>query len=225
MIGTYHSMRRLFTQQHIRRAQAQGHAQGQAQVKVEPLSMWEVFVSGTVAGWVSCIIVTPFEQVKARLQVQYADPASVKYKGPIDCVRSLVRNNGVIGLYWGFWGTFSFRSFMGYYFMTYEYSKSIVEKAQLPLALQSVICGGVAATSLWLVAFPTDVVKNRMMAQTDTGDRGSRKYRTVRECWRKIYAAEGIKGFYRGFTPCLLRAIPANASALFAMEFVLRYLP
>ena len=52
------------------------------------------------------------------------------YIGPIDCVRSLVRNNGIKGLYWGFWGTFSFRSFMGWYFMSYEYAKSVVEKVQ-----------------------------------------------------------------------------------------------
>lgn len=220
MIGTYHTMRRLFMQQHARKQ----HAQAQPG-KVEPLAMWEVFVCGTVGGWASSIIATPFEQVKARLQVQYADSASKKYKGPIDCMRSLVRNNGLQGMYWGFWATFSFRSFMGYYFMSYEYSKSIVEKAQLPLALQSIICGGAAATALWLVAFPTDVVKNRMMAQEDTKDRSARKYRTVRECWRKIYKAEGIKGFYRGFTPCLLRSIPANGSAFLAMEMVLHHLP
>jgi len=209
MIGTYHTVRRAFAARH----------------PSQPNTMGEVMVSGTIAGWVSCIVVTPFEQVKARLQVQYADPSSVRYKGPIDCVVSLVRNNGLKGLYWGFGGTFAFRSFIGWYFMCYEYSKSILEKAKLPLPVQSVVCGGAAATALWLVAYPTDVVKNRMMAQPDTKDRASRKYRTVRECWRKIHETEGIKGFYKGFTPCLLRSIPANGSAFLAMELILHHLP
>jgi hypothetical protein len=34
------------------------------------------------------------ELVKARLQVQYADPSTQRYKGPIDCARQLVRTHG-----------------------------------------------------------------------------------------------------------------------------------
>jgi hypothetical protein len=37
-------------------------------------------------------------------------------------------------------------------------------KMQLPLPVQSLICGGAAATSLWLVAYPTDVVKNNIFS-------------------------------------------------------------
>lgn len=37
-----------------------------------------------------------------------------------------------------------------------------------------------------------------------------------------IHAREGFKGFYRGLGPCLLRAFPANACALFVYEGVLR---
>ena len=35
----------------------------------------------------------------------------------------------------------------------------------------------------------------------------------------------GIGGFWRGFTPCILRAFPANAMALVAFEGVMRWLP
>jgi len=156
------------------------------------------------------------------LQVQYADPTSVKYKGPIECVKSLVKNNGVSGLYFGFWGTFMFRSFMGVYFGSYDMYKQNLHGTGLPIPLQSFISGGAAATTLWLMSYPTDVVKNRMMAQPDVKDR---KYKTVRECWKKIYEVEGLKGFYRGFTPCIIRSIPANGFSFLAIEFVMKHLP
>jgi len=185
------------------------------------VSLGEVALAGTIAGWLSCLIVTPIEQVKARLQVQYADPSSIKYKGPIHCAKSLVQNNGVRGLYFGFWGTFMFRSFMGIYFGSYEAYKRQFKDSNMPNPLQAFICGGAAATTLWLVAYPTDVVKNRMMAQPDVADR---KYKTVRECWTKIYQAEGIRGFFRGFVPCLMRSIPTNGGAFVAIELVMHHL-
>jgi hypothetical protein len=34
----------------------------------------------------------------------------------------------------------------------------------------------------------------------------------------QLNKAEGWKGFWRGFTPCMLRACPANAACFFAYE-------
>lgn len=91
----------------------------------------------------------------------------------------------------------------------------------------------------WLVAFPTDVIKNRMQAQP-LDSWADRPYKTTRETIRKMYAKEGLKGFWRGFTPCLLRSkssrcrhfpiledsgFPANGAAFMAMELVMRYMP
>lgn len=113
--------------------------------KSKPLPIPQHFLAGAGGGLVSCVVVTPIEQVKARLQVQYADPSSKVYKGPVDCVRSLVRNNGkssayvnhwqpterdhvagVLGLYKGFAGTVLFRLFMSVYFGSYEAYKMCV---------------------------------------------------------------------------------------------------
>ena len=49
------------------------------------------------------VIVTPIENVKAKLQVQYALPpgATPLYRGPIDCVRKVLKAQGIRGLYAG----------------------------------------------------------------------------------------------------------------------------
>lgn len=41
---------------------------------------------------------------------------------------------------------------------------------------------------------------------------------------RNIYRADGLRGFFAGLAPCLLRSFPVNASALFVYEGILRLL-
>merc|ERR1711964_171507 len=42
---------------------------------------------------------------------------------------------------------------------------------------------------------------------------------------KTVYKENGVKGYWRGFVPCFLRAFPANAMALVAFEGVMRALP
>ena len=94
-----------------------------------PLQLSLHFVAGGLAGMTSVVAVTPIEQVKARLQVQYYDKASIQYKGPVDCVRQLVRNNGIMGLYQGTLATCLFRAQMSIYF-------GMMVRTQLPTLAQ-----------------------------------------------------------------------------------------
>jgi len=41
------------------------------------------------AGCASSLVACPLEQIKARLQVQYSDPKSKTYSGPVDCFMKL----------------------------------------------------------------------------------------------------------------------------------------
>lgn len=77
--------------------------------------------------------------------------------------------------------------------------------------------GGTAGFLYWLLTYPTDVIKSTM--QSDELDKAKRKYSGIVDCARKLYTNEGgWKRFFRGFTPCLMRAIPANATMLYVLE-------
>jgi hypothetical protein len=67
------------------------------------LSLLELSFAGAGAGAFVPFVLTPFELVKCRLQVQNSAAAGfVTYKGPIDCVIQTVRNEGIArGLYRG----------------------------------------------------------------------------------------------------------------------------
>ena len=189
-----------------------------------PLSLASHFVAGGLAGMTSVVAVTPIEQVKARLQVQYADPSSIQYRGPIDCARQLIRNNGVRGLWQGVWATMAFRSQMAIYFSGMEWWRRWLTAKQWGWSETAItfVSGGMGANCLWCVAFPSDLIKNKMMSQRDVQPR---RWPTLRSCARDLWRTEGWRGFYRGFLPCILRSFPTNGAAFVAAEFVFNNLP
>ena len=64
------------------------------------MSLYEGVITGAFSGLVNCIIVTPVELVKCRLQVQN-DSNKIKYKGVLDCLFKIYNERGIKGLYAG----------------------------------------------------------------------------------------------------------------------------
>ena len=60
----------------------------------------------------------------------------------------------------------------------------------------------------WTCSIPTDVVKTRI--QSGKTPRGT-SYATA---FADVYREHGVRGYYRGFVPTILRAFPANGAAL-----------
>lgn len=69
-----------------------------------------------------------------------------------------------------------------------------------------------------LAIFPVDCIKSAM--QTDSIIPSERKHPTMALAARNLWAEGGIRRFYKGFTPCLIRAVPANGAMLFTVDRV-----
>ena len=178
------------------------------------------------SGALISLLVTPMEGVKARLQVQYAArPGAAAYKGPIDCAMQVLRSQGLAhGLYRGWLMTVYCRMSNWAYFGGYAAVQGWLAAhggEGRSARFNSVAAGGGAGVAYWLTCFPADVVKNRMQTMPSSDP----LYATVRSTVSHIWAREGWRGFFRGFAPCMLRAIPANAAAFTGYEMALRHLP
>lgn len=68
--------------------------------------------------------------------------------------------------------------------------------------------GGLAGEALWIASYPFDVVKSKM--QSD-GFGKNMRYQSMRDCFKKTWRAEGVRGFWKGIGPTLLRAMPVSA--------------
>jgi solute carrier family 25 carnitine/acylcarnitine transporter 20/29 len=60
--------------------------------------------------------------------------------------------------------------------------------------------------------------------QSDSIFPAQRQYGGPASAARKLWAEGGLRRFYRGFTPCLLRAVPANGVMLLTVDKVTQML-
>ncbi|VDM27659.1 unnamed protein product [Toxocara canis] len=190
----------------------------------EEMTFIQNFNSGALAGVFTTVIMVPGERIKCLLQVQQSGNQAAgtpHYDGPLDVVRKLYKQGGIRSIYRGTAATL-LRDIpaSGAYLSTYEYLKKVFsggasEKKLTPVA--TLIAGGFAGIANWAVCIPADVMKSRLQ----TAPEG--KYPDgIRGVFREIMREEGPRALFKGFTPVMLRAFPANAACFFGFELALR---
>lgn len=176
---------------------------------VSRMNKFDIFTSGCIGGAASVLVTTPSEVIKIGLQM---NTGQVKKGNLRAVVSSIYKKNGLLGFYLGFLPTF-IRDVpsTGIYF--YGYTKC---RERLLLdnnrRFVELIAGGTAGVLSWAFVIPIDVIKSRV--QYGGG--------TMLECARCIYRESGIRGFFRGTLPCLMRAFPVNAATFLAYEETVR---
>jgi len=90
--------------------------------------------------------------------------------------------------------------------------KSVKELS--PLSVLS--AGALGGAAYWCTTYPIDVIKSSI--QADSTVVSERKYKGVADAASKLYAEGGVKRFFPGLAPCLLRSLPANAVCFFLYE-------
>lgn len=185
-----------------------------------PLTNSQLYVSGAIAGAANSIIVGPVEHIRIRLQTQ--SDVKKTYNGPLDAARKIYAQGGLRSLYRGFGPTLLRESHgTGAYFFTYEsllrYDMETNHRRREDIpAWKLCTFGAAAGYSMWLTSYPVDVVKSRL--QTD-GFGSTRVFRNSIDCLRQTVAQGGIKALFRGFSPVLVRAAPANAATFLCYEY------
>ncbi|KAJ6137797.1 Mitochondrial carrier protein [Penicillium samsonianum] len=191
------------------------------------LSYTQYYMAGSFAGLTNSVLSGPIEHVRIRLQAQ-PHGAGRLYSGPIDCVSKLAAQGGALrGIYRGQAVTL-LREAQAYgaWFMAFEFmmnqdaKRNNVKREDLSKA-KIAMYGGLAGEVLWLSSYPLDVIKSKM--QTD-GFGAQQKYSTMRDCFKKTYAIEGLGGFWKGIGPTLLRAMPVSAGTFLTVELAMQAL-
>lgn len=189
----------------------------------EPMKMRHVLMSGAFAGIFVSFVLTPVELVKCRLQVQL-DSTMAKYKGPVDAVVKIVREEGVTkGLFKGHAATLM-REIPGNaaWFFTYE---TIMRKLIPPGGTKEDVhpvkiagAGAISGMAYWTAFFPADVVKSKLQTLPPSSSE------TFLSLFKTTLRNEGVPGLYRGLSITLVRAVPANAIIFLTYETVSKML-
>lgn len=128
--------------------------------------------------------------------------AAPKYKGVIGTLSTIVKEEGIPGLYRGVIPiTVGYLPTWAIYFVVYEDCKKYTSKhfAQYPF-VSNMISALTAGASSTLVTNPIWVVKTRLMAQPA----GNLHYSGTIDAFSKMFREEGIISFYAGLGPALL---------------------
>ncbi|XP_022541582.2 solute carrier family 25 member 44b [Astyanax mexicanus] len=165
--------------------------------------------------------VYPAMLIRTRLQVQKGKSL---YSGTYDAFRKILRAEGVRGLYRGFMvNTFTLISGQAY-ITTYELVRKYVSNYSKDNTLKSLVAGGSASLVAQSITVPIDVISQQLMMQGQgehltrfklkpkaSGAKHTVTFCQTRDIIAQIFAADGFRGFYRGYVASLLTYIPNSA--------------
>ena len=208
------------------------HRAGQAS-RPEDLPLSRVFLSGSCGGMATAVIATPMELIKCRLQIDRvstaAGGAAPRYSGPWDCLLKSVKAEGLRVLYRGHSATLAREGLgTGVWFTSYELGlRSMApncarDDVPTPIVLLAGACSGVMLNA---IPYPFDTAKSvlqTLQAPPQAAGAGAPAFvppRGLLDAFRLILETEGVAGLYRGITPALLRAMPANAAVFLSVRW------
>ncbi|KAF9173281.1 hypothetical protein BGX21_003593 [Mortierella sp. AD011] len=149
-------------------------------------------------------ILSPLELVRTRLVVQTANPLQRKYKGMINCITTIIQEEGVAAL----WGGVNLFPTLIYHTLTPLLSNSIpliIDRVFKLSAADSPVLYSLAELGLntieLLIRLPIETVRKRLQIQMQYKNkerRGAKKYQTV---------VETRKRPYYGMVDCVYRII------------------
>ncbi|CAL8260748.1 unnamed protein product [Merluccius merluccius] len=198
-------------------------------IEWEDLDKRKFYSLGVFMTMTTRLTVYPASLIRTLLQVQRG---KALYSGTRDAFCKILRTEGLRGLYRGFMvSTFTLVSGQAY-ITTYELARKYASLYTPSNTVKSLVGGGAASLVAQTITVPIDVVSQQLMMQGQGGHMTRFKVKpraaaapsasasAKRRRWTfgqtrdivvQIFAADGFRGFYRGYVASLLTYIPNSA--------------
>ncbi|KIW02507.1 uncharacterized protein PV09_06307 [Verruconis gallopava] len=185
------------------------------------------FVAGLAAGVTEAVlVVTPMEVIKIRLQAQHhsmADPLDIpKYRNAAHALYTVVKEEGVGALYRGVsltalrQGTNQAANFTAY-----SYLRSTLQEYQGTVDLpgwQTSTIGLISGAMGPFSNAPIDTIKTRL--QKTPAEPGDTALGRITKIAGDMWKQEGVRSFYKGITPRVMRVAPGQAVTFTVYEYL-----
>ncbi|KAI9229218.1 MAG: mitochondrial carrier protein [Piptocephalis tieghemiana] len=183
-------------------------------------SPWIHLTAAANAGIITATFTNPIWLVKTRLQLPGAKDL---YSSSFDCLRTVLKQEGLRGLYRGLSASYLGVAEGTLQWVVYEQMKRSLAQHRL----QRTIDPSVSPTNQWseylvaastakliaaIVTYPHEVIRTRMREAPSPGK--PPKYTGLLQTLRVILDQEGFRALYGGLTAHLMRVVP-NAAILF----------
>merc|ERR1719461_2591991 len=195
--------------------------------KGDILSLSDTCLVGSVCGMILAPVMTPVEYIKIQLQADKHIDGQMfgrKYKNMFDATFKAVQSRAIFRGYLAMtmrlapaWGVYLgvYDGFNRWYDQRATLGK-IDTLSSLSASTRVIFAGGTAGIVSWIVSYPQDYIKTQIQAAdikkwnyTHSKQKISKPPR-IRDVIELTWHKHGIRGFFKGLTPCLIRAFPAN---------------
>ncbi|KAJ3209438.1 hypothetical protein HDU67_006197 [Dinochytrium kinnereticum] len=188
----------------------------------KPLPVYMSLTAGAIAGVTEILVCYPLDVVKTRFQLQVSTPGSVGYSSIGDAFSKIIKQEGFGALYRGILPPIMVeapkRSIK--FGANEEYGKLYKSMGIKDAQLLSILTGISAGATESLVVVAPDLVKIRLQDKANAG-----RYTGTGDAFKKIYAAEGFTGFWRGLEATMLRHVVWNAGYFGVIQAIRAKLP
>ncbi|KAM4598144.1 mitochondrial thiamine pyrophosphate carrier [Polymixia lowei] len=173
------------------------------------LSPEEAALAGSGSGMVTRALISPFDVIKIRFQLQIESwrTGEGKYRGLFQAARCILTEEGLPAFWKGHLPAQLLSVCFGaVQFASFEFLTEVVHKTtQYDSQTSGVhfVCGGLAACSATVACQPMDMLRTRFAAQGEP-----KVYRNLRHAVSTMYRTEGMLTFYRGLVPTLVAVFP-----------------
>jgi solute carrier family 25 carnitine/acylcarnitine transporter 20/29 len=171
----------------------------------------------------TALIVIPAERIKVFMQMPRTPDSYLAKLNAIQVGIRIYKEGGLRALFRGSTATLM-RDVPGLmtFFAAYEIFKqklrpSDADEASFRYMASVMTAGGLAGMASWMISLPPDVIKSQVQAAAKNSALSKERFPTW-VVFRELMRKEGPTALYRGLTPVLLRAFPANAACFLGYE-------
>jgi solute carrier family 25, member 34/35 len=174
------------------------------------------FIAGGIAACGAVTATHPFETVKVRMQLQgelqAKDLVDKKYRGVLQGVSVITKNEGIRGIYRGIGCAYIYQILLngcrlGFYEPVRSWTTNLIFKDSKVQSLGvNVFTGATSGIMGAMAGSPFFLVKTRLQSYSPSLAVGTQhKYRNALDGMRQIFRSEGIRGLYRGMGASMVR--------------------
>ncbi|KAL8497351.1 hypothetical protein ACS0TY_020875 [Phlomoides rotata] len=175
-------------------------------------------LAGGLAGAVAQTSIYPMDLVKTRLQTHVCERGSVPNLGKLS--RDIWVREGPRAFYRGLVPSLlGIIPYAGIDLAAYEtlkdMSRKYIRHDSEPGPLVQLSCGTISGSLGATCVYPLQVVRTRMQAQHANSDAA---YGSMSDVFWRTYRHEGVRGFYKGLFPNLLKVVPSASITYLVYE-------
>ncbi|CAC9699289.1 mitochondrial carrier protein, putative [Plasmodium sp. DRC-Itaito] len=194
---------------------------------------YESITAGYISGIIQKTVSYPLDLLSIRMALGVNEKyltnnndTLYKKKSIIEMIYEIIKKEGFCGFYKGYIPTLltgvPYVTLQMLFFDIYKnifqiYSSNHYNNIPT-LALYSSLAGSLSNLTSLIIVFPGDTVRKRMM--NNGIDNKNYIYKNTLHCIKNIYYAEGIRNFYHGLFPSMLKCIPSGAIQFMSYEIL-----